>query len=116
MTRETWGVRTLAVVVLLVGCVSERPEPTGPVDTSGEAVAIQNFSFQPPDLTVRVGAPVVWTNRDDVFHTVTADDRSFDSSTFTKGQTFRLTLDRTGSFPYFCAVHPFMRATLRVTE
>jgi plastocyanin len=115
MIRETWSARTLAVVVLVAGCVSERPEATGPVDASGEQVAIRSFSFQPPDPTVRVGEAVVWTNRDDVVHTVTADDRSFDSAILSSGEAFRLTPERAGEFPYTCTIHPFMRGTLRVT-
>jgi plastocyanin len=103
------------VAVLLAACVSERPEATGPVDTSGEQVAIRSFSFEPPELIVRVGEAVVWTNRDDVVHTVTADDRSFDSPVLSSGEVFRLTPDRAGDFPYACTIYPFMRGMLRVT-
>jgi len=106
----------LAAVVALTGCVSERPEPVGPDEEGGEQVRIIDFEFVPPDLTVPVGTAVVWTNDDAVLHTVTADDGSFDSSTFGQGRTFRLTPDRPGTFPYICAIHPFMRATLRVTQ
>jgi plastocyanin len=96
------------------GCVSDRPDSSGPVDTSGEPVAIESFAYGPPELTVTVGAAVVWTNRDPVVHTVTADDGSFDSSVLSQGEVFRLVPDHAGTFPYFCSVHPFMRGTLNV--
>jgi plastocyanin len=105
---------TLAVAA--AGCVSDRPGPAGPGDTSGEQVRIRGFAFVPRELTIPVGTPVVWTNEDGVLHTVTAEDGSFDSSTFGEGRTFRLTPDRAGTFPYICAVHPFMHGTLRVTN
>ncbi len=120
MTRRAARARRilhcLAVIAIASGCVSERPHSAGPVDTSGEPVAIRNFSFQPPNLTVRMGSPVVWINGDEVAHTVTADDGSFDSSVLSRGEVFRLVPDRRGNFPYFCSLHPFMRGTLRVTE
>ena len=95
-------------------CVSDRPDSSGPVDTSGEPVAIESFAYGPPELTVTVGSAVVWTNRDPVVHTVTADDGSFDSSVLSQGEVFRLVPDHAGTFPYFCSVHPFMRGTLNV--
>ena len=106
----------LAVIGLASGCVSDRPSSTGPVDTTGEPVEIRNFAFQPPDLTVPAGSPIVWTNADAAPHTVTADDGSFDSSVLSQGNAFRLVPDQRGDFPYFCTIHPFMRAVLHVTE
>jgi plastocyanin len=110
------GVLLVALVAAIAGCVSERPEPAGPDAGGGEEVRIRDFAFVPPDLTVRIGTPVVWTNEDAVLHTVTAEDGRFDSSTFGQGRTFRLTPERVGTFPYICTVHPFMRATIRVTQ
>ena len=103
-----------AALAAASGCVSDRPDSSGPVDTSGEPVAIESFAYGPPELTVTVGSAVVWTNRDPVVHTVTADDGSFDSSVLSQGEVFRLVPDHAGTFPYFCSVHPFMRGTLNV--
>jgi plastocyanin len=100
----------------LSACVSDRPDPVAPGPGDGEPVRIAGFAFVPPELTVQVGTSVVWTNDDNVIHTVTADDGSFDSATFTRGQTFSLTPAVAGEFPYFCEVHPFMRGTLTVVE
>jgi plastocyanin len=119
MTRRPAAAGVLCCLTgigIVIGCVSDRPGPAGPADTSGEPVTISDFSFQPPVVTVRVGDAVVWTNRDPAPHTVTADDGSFDSSVLSGGEVFRLIPDRRGDFPYFCTLHPFMRGTLRVTE
>src|SRR5690349_4100134 len=49
------------------------PKPAHPVDTSGgPTVSIENFNIVPATLTVPAGTTVVWTNHDDVEHTVTA--------------------------------------------
>jgi plastocyanin len=85
------------------------PKPLAAPNTSGgPAIAIENFNFVAADLTVPVGGTVVWTNHDDVEHTVTASDNSFSSpSVPTEGQ-FSHTFDKAGTYSYFCAIHPFM--------
>ena len=32
------------------------------------------------------------------------------------GQTFQFTFNQAGEFQYFCVIHPFMMATITVTE
>ena len=51
---------------------------------------------------------VLWTNDDTIEHTVTADDRSFDSGSMYHGQNFDNTFDTPGDFSYHCSIHPFM--------
>jgi plastocyanin len=111
--------RTAVLALLaggLAGCFSDRP-PTAPsAPAGGDAVDIENFAFVPPNLSVTSGATVTWTNRDDVPHTVSADDgKSFDSSALAQGQTFQITAGPPGTYTYFCRIHPFMKATLTVT-
>ena len=111
---------TLAKVVLagaVAGCFSERPgtgpEPPASDDTT---VDILDFSYDPPNLTVPSGTVITWTNGDTQPHTVSADDGdSFESGVFNQGDTYELTAPAPGTYPYHCAVHPFMTATLTVT-
>jgi plastocyanin len=76
------------------------PKPAGQVE-----VAIGDFSFTPKTLRVPVGTTVVWTNRGNAPHTVTADNNSFVSDTLRNGQSFRHTFTQAGTFPYFCEFH-----------
>jgi plastocyanin len=115
LTRQT------ASLALLLGglaaCVSERPA-TGPEPPpgGGSTVAIQNFAYVPPNLSVASGTSVTWTNQDDVSHTVSAEDgTTFDSGALAKGGTFQFTAGAPGTYTYFCRIHPFMKATLTVT-
>jgi plastocyanin len=110
-----------AALPLLVGglaaCFSDRPA-TGPEPPAGggTSVAIGNFAYVPPSLSVASGSTVTWTNNDEVAHTVTADDgNSFSSELLGRGRTFQLTAPAPGTYSYHCAVHPFMKATLTVT-
>ena len=102
-------------LVGLSGCFSDRPAtgPTPPV--GGSDIAVENFAFEPANLTVQTGDAVTWTNMDDVSHTVTADNDAFDSGAFGAGASFQLTAGPPGTYTYFCEIHPFMHGTLTVT-
>ena len=68
-------------------------------------VAAVDDEFRPTPVTVTVGTTVVWTNQGQNPHTVTANDRAFDSGTFESGQTFSVTFDQVGQVPYYCQIH-----------
>ena len=80
---------------------------TGPASAqaAGTAVAVQNTTFSPQALTVPAGATVTWTNADQVVHTVTADDGSFDTGFFADGQTVSQTFATPGTYAYYCIPH-----------
>lgn len=67
-------------------------------------------------LEIKVGDTVTWTNDDDMMHSVTAADESFDSGLFDSGETFSYTFTEPGEFEYYCLPHPWMRAKVIVTE
>ncbi|HEY6269636.1 MAG TPA: cupredoxin family copper-binding protein [Candidatus Acidoferrum sp.] len=71
-------------------------------------VKIDNFSFGPAELTVAAGTTVTWTNRDDIPHTVVSTDKVFKSKVLDTDEKFSYTFAQTGSFPYFCSIHPKM--------
>ncbi|HEY9722047.1 MAG TPA: plastocyanin/azurin family copper-binding protein [Oscillatoriaceae cyanobacterium] len=77
-------------------------------------VTINQFLFNPNELTVPVGTTVVWTNYDTVRHSVTSDGGMWDSGLLSTGQTFRYTFNRAGDYAYHCTPHPFMRGVIHV--
>ncbi|MEU9074082.1 cupredoxin family copper-binding protein [Kitasatospora sp. NPDC004745] len=79
-------------------------------------VAIRNFQFEPAALTLAPGTTFTVTNQDSTAHTLTADDKSFDSGTIAPGATATLTApQQSGAHPYICTIHPFMHGTLTVS-
>ncbi|MBV9577760.1 MAG: cupredoxin family copper-binding protein [Chloroflexi bacterium] len=85
------------------------PKPAHPTDANGgPSVTIENFNFVAASLTVPAGTTVVWTNADDIEHTVTASDNSFSSSAIEPDGQFSYTFSTPGTYTYFCAIHPFM--------
>ncbi len=83
---------------------------------AGDAVSIDNFAFVPTTLTVRVGSTVTWTNHDEEPHTVAANDGSFHSPGMGSQGTYSHTFATAGKFDYVCSIHPFMHATVVVTQ
>jgi plastocyanin len=90
------------------------PKPQAAAPTDGTSIGIENFNFVPADLTVKAGTTVVWTNHDDVEHTVTSSDGSYSSQSIQTDTQFSHTFDAPGTYTYFCAIHPFMTAKVTV--
>jgi plastocyanin len=109
-TKKMWilGLATTVMIamVLLAGTpsVAANDQPSG----SSADVKIDNFSFGPQTLTVSVGTTVVWTNRDDIPHTVVSTDGVFKSKVRDTDEKFSYTFTKAGTYPYFCSVHPKM--------
>lgn len=80
------------------------------------AVDIKNYAFSPATVTVSVGDTVAWTNEDTAPHTVTVSSGpvTFASPTLQQGQTFTYTFTKAGTYSYYCAVHPDMKASVTV--
>jgi plastocyanin len=75
---------------------------------SAAEVKIDNFSFTPQEIKVKAGTTVVWTNHDDIPHTVTSTDLIFKSKTLDTDDKFTMTFAKPGTYPYFCSIHPKM--------
>src|SRR5215207_7927120 len=99
---------TLSMVALLVFA----PAASAQDDTT---VSIQDFSFNPGQITVAPGTTVTWTNEGPSPHTTTADDGSWDSGTLQQGEDFSFTFDEPGTYTYHCSIHPDMTASVKVS-
>lgn len=98
--------------VLLFALVSAAPARGATVAN----VTIDNFSFTPAVLTIERGTKVVWTNRDDIPHTVVSDARppAFRSPGLDTDESFEVVFNRPGRWGYFCALHAHMQGTIIV--
>jgi amicyanin len=99
---------------------SAAPSPAAPspvVSTSPVAttsVSIANFAFSPAAITVKVGATVTWTNKDQDAHTVAITGAPV-SQPLQNGDTYTHTFAQPGTYSYLCTIHPFMRGVVVVT-
>ena len=69
----------------------------------------------PDDTKVARGDTVIWTNRMNMKHTVTANNGEFDSGPFGTGESFSQVFDTAGAFPYHCEIHEEMVGKVTVT-
>ena len=104
----------LAAVVAAAADPSAAPSPA-PSATAAVVVHIKNFAYVPAKVKIAAGQTVRFVNDDDMAHTVTADDKSYDSGDLPNGRSWSHAFASAGTSTYFCAYHPFMKGTLEVT-
>src|SRR5450432_4936743 len=104
--------RTLALgamAVFLAGAIV-----VAPVYAADTEVKIDNFTYNPQQITVKAGTTVTWINHDDIPHTVTSKTGAFRSKAMDTDDKFSFTFATPGTFPYFCALHPHMTGSIVV--
>ncbi len=111
----------VAVSLLLAACGSSGPAYKAPGPGVAATVEITSkLTFEPAEITIRVGDKVEWRNRTLLTHTVTADPRivtdasnvelpegasPFNSAAIPAGQVFRHTFTVPGTYRYLCLPH-----------
>jgi plastocyanin len=83
------------------------------------ASAQGNPDYEPDPITIRQGDGVQWTNEDNAPHTVTSRQEGvFDSGLMNAGNTWLLNSAEIApaQYEYYCTLHPFMVATLVVSD
>ena len=83
-------------------------------------VIINNYSFNPSDQTIPVGASVVWINSggsvwDQVSYRVESDQGLFASDHMNLGDTFGYTFKDPGVYTYHNSISQYMSGMIRVT-
>ncbi|MDI3322096.1 cupredoxin domain-containing protein [Pinibacter soli] len=105
-------------VLIVISCSKDNGYGSSSNNNNGNnqsnAVSIENMLYNPGNLTVKAGTTVSWTNNDNVDHTVTANDGSFDSGAIKTGSKYSHTFSTTGTFSYHCTFHADMKASVVV--
>ena len=98
----------VGLILTITGLLLPASSMADGAGTNSVQVTIDNFSYTPPILTVSPGTKVTWVNKDDVPHTVTSDDKLFVSRAMDTDDKFSFTFQTSGTYPYYCSVHPKM--------
>ena len=77
-------------------------------------IDIVDFAFAPEGLVVAAGTTVTWTNKDDATHSVADSALDEESDDMAQGDTFEITYDEAGEYPYVCGIHNYMKGTVTV--
>jgi len=118
LLHPLWNVAALVAIASLtllpgnvkaqVGNGLGKPVQTASGTDATTEVVINNYSFNPASLTVKVGTTVTWNNQDDDPHTVDSTQGKFKSPTLNKGNSFKFRFTEAGEYPFFCRFHPKM--------
>ncbi len=109
----------LAGAALLAGCGGDDGKAgNGGSAASTDTIRIAKFLYSPKSATVKAGRAISVPNADDAPHTLTdrSPKREFDTGTIRGNETGKVTFRRTGTFSYFCELHPYMKGTVTVTS
>jgi len=103
------------------GSSSEQSNGGGASAGGGASVGMKDIQFDPKDLTVKAGETITFTNDESVPHDVHkesgpgGDFSSGPDGGMQQGDTFKLKLDKPGTYKYVCHVHaPGMAGTITV--
>jgi plastocyanin len=77
-------------------------------------VWIQDMAFNPSTILINAGTTIKWTNKDAVTHDVTSTTGSFGSGPLNNGETFSHTFSSSGTYTYYCTIHPSMTGSVTV--
>lgn len=114
--------RTLAAILVAAPAVTALVTLPGSAATAFPAVATQageakvgttnNLKFDPANLTVAAGTKITWTNTGGGYHTVTGGENTPDPNNpigrgviDTEGKTYSVTIDKPGTYKYYCEPH-----------
>lgn len=108
------GKGALALLLLLSTLLGCTQQTGGPAKTSGNTVSIriENYAFNPATVTISKGATMVWTNQDQVGHSIEAP--GFTSEPLGQGASLSTTWNTPGRYTYNCGIHSAMEGTVIV--
>ena len=81
--------------------------PENPISMKGSVYSI-------PNITLAAGSKITWINDDNMVHTVTANDASFNSGDINPGSSFSYRFNTVGTFNYHCLHHAGMTAVVTI--
>jgi plastocyanin len=115
----TWALLLLNAFVSLPayagGCHPESTQPSSESAGTTAIVPTKGCAFGPTVLHVSEGATVTWVNHDPVPHTVTGVNLTWGGlDELGKGEDVRFQFDESGTFPYYCILHPGMAGAVVV--
>jgi amicyanin len=108
------AVMTAGALGALVGAVLAGGILLADAQNQTSAITIDNFTFNPQTVTVKAGATVTWTNKDDIPHAIAAVGKQFKSKVMDTDNSYSFTFTTPGSYAYFCSLHPHMTGTIVV--
>jgi plastocyanin len=90
-----------------------------PTKVSRPGCEVQDICYIPSSIITQKGKPITWVNQDSAFHSVTSGFYGeptdlFDSGHLDPFESYSVTFDESGTYDYFCTLHPWMKGQVIV--
>jgi plastocyanin len=96
------------LLFLFIACNKEKNIDNNNGTGNPNTISMKNSVFSPANLQININATVTWINDDNMVHTVTSANGTFNSGDIAPGTKFTYTFTNTGTYNYHCAYHPDM--------
>jgi plastocyanin len=122
--RDTIPTPVLALVVPAIAALAilatHAFAPGGDANNAPAAkpnqILIKDFAFSPTPLHVKTTTTVTVVNNDATTHTLTANNRVFDTGELNPGARTTISIARPGNYAYHCSIHPYMTGTITIVR
>lgn len=91
---------TIIAICCLFSCKKQDSGTPGPNE-----IFLEYKTFNPLQLEVTKGTTVTFTNKDNANHSVTSNNKLFDSGKITSDNSFAHTFNDAGVFYFYCNYH-----------
>lgn len=135
MLKQITTIVVIAVIILVTIAISfynysfdENVEETDltikgdvimPTKVSRPGCEENDRCYIPSVIVIEKGKQITWVNEDSAFHSITSGyygtpTELFDSGHLDPFESYTLTFDETGTYDYFCTLHPWMKGQVIV--
>lgn len=115
-----------------MGASKKSDDANAEVDLTHQAevsIDIKDFAYSKPNIKVKKGTKVTWTNQDTIKHNVILENTAKGAPSpeevksnvlagplLKKGERYSFTFNEVSSNGYVCSPHPYMKGTVNVVE
>jgi plastocyanin len=103
--QRRWALPALTCATLAITAAAAAFGIYRSTSAQSVGVSIGDDFYSPQNVVVQLGGTVSWTNNGGALHTVTNDDRIFDSGTLAPGSGYSFTFTALGIYGYNCEIH-----------
>lgn len=121
--KQNTIIAIVVILIIIIGSVyyfsrnnyggQNTPTPTATsTPQNSNQILIKNFAFNPAEISVNKGTTVTWINKDSTTHRISGN--IFQSADLSEGQSYSFTFNDSGTYDYFCGIHPSMKGKIIV--
>ena len=118
--EENENAATVSSMEMHASDLNQNLRSTSTIDIPVGAPTPKNGQYYAPEnAQLPVNSKVSWTNKDNIPHTSTADDSSFDTDIINPGDSstpVTLSGSAGANIAYHCALHPWMKASITLSS